>query len=80
MTQKKYSNGEVTVIWKPGLCQHSTRCWRGLVNVFDPRKKPWIDMNGDTSERIIEQVKKCPSRALTYLENSNDNEEGHTLQ
>jgi uncharacterized Fe-S cluster protein YjdI len=70
MTQKQYSNGEITVIWKPGLCQHSTNCWKGLINVFDPRKKPWINIDGDTSERIIEQVKKCPSGALTYLENA----------
>jgi len=69
MTQKTYSNGEITVIWKPGICHHSTNCWRGLLNVFDPRKKPWINMAGDNSERIIEQVKKCPSGALTYLEN-----------
>jgi uncharacterized Fe-S cluster protein YjdI len=27
-------------------------------------------MDGDTSERIIEQVKKCPSGALSYFENS----------
>ena len=73
MTQRKYSNGEATVIWKPGLCQHSTRCWKGLINVFDPRKKPWINMNGDNTERIIEQVKKCPRGALSYLEDSNAN-------
>jgi len=71
MTQKKYSNGRITVIWQPGLCQHSTNCWKGLINVFNPQKKPWINMEGDSSERIIEQVRKCPSGALTFLENSN---------
>jgi uncharacterized Fe-S cluster protein YjdI len=75
MTQKKYSNGEITVIWKPGLCQHSTNCWKGLINVFDPRKKPWINMDGANSERIIEQVKKCPSGALSYLANAATNPE-----
>jgi uncharacterized Fe-S cluster protein YjdI len=75
MTQKKYSNGEITVTWKPELCQHSTHCWKGLINVFDPRKKPWINMDGATSERIMEQVKKCPSGALTYLENADTNPE-----
>lgn len=75
MTQKEYSNGEITVIWKPGLCQHSTNCWKGLINVFDPRKKPWINMDGAGSERIIEQVKKCPSGALSYLANAATNPE-----
>jgi uncharacterized Fe-S cluster protein YjdI len=59
MTQKKYSNGEITVIWKPGLCQHSTHCWKGLINVFNPQEKPWINIDGDTSGRIIEQVKNA---------------------
>lgn len=69
---KKYTNGQITVIWQPGLCQHSTLCWKGLINVFDPRKRPWINIEGDTAEKIIEQVKKCPSGALTYLRNQNN--------
>jgi uncharacterized Fe-S cluster protein YjdI len=32
-------------------------------------------MDGATSERIMEQVKKCPSGALTYLENADTNPE-----
>jgi len=63
----KYSNGEITVVWKPGICQHSTICWKGLIEVFDPRNRPWIKMDGATTERIIEQVKKCPSGALSYF-------------
>ena len=65
----KYSNGEITVVWKPGICQHSTICWKGLIEVFDPRKRPWINMDGATTEQIIEQVKKCPSGALSYFLN-----------
>ncbi|HVT86930.1 MAG TPA: (4Fe-4S)-binding protein [Chitinophagaceae bacterium] len=65
----KYSNGEITVIWKPDVCQHSTLCWKGLIEVFNPRERPWIKMDGATTKRIIEQVKKCPSGALSYFEN-----------
>ena len=65
----KYTNGEVTVVWKPKICQHSTICWKGLIQVFDPRERPWIKMDGATTERIIEQVKKCPSGALSYFMN-----------
>jgi uncharacterized Fe-S cluster protein YjdI len=68
MAQKtfKYSNGEITVIWKPELCIHSTKCFHGLPNVFDPRKRPWVNALGDTTNAIIEQVKLCPSGALSY--------------
>ncbi len=62
---KKYSNGEVTVIWKPSMCSHSAVCFRGLPEVFDPRVKPWVNIAGSSTEKIIEQVKRCPSGALS---------------
>jgi len=71
-----YSNREITVIWKPALCRHSTLCWKGLLPVFDPRNKPWIDMEGASSDRIIEQVKKCPSGALSFRINESAGKEG----
>ncbi len=70
-----YTNGEVTVVWKPGTCIHSTLCWKGLISVFNPQKRPWINMDGSTTERIIAQVRKCPSGALSYFMNDADKEE-----
>lgn len=64
---KKYTRGDVTVIWKPEQCIHSTICWKGLIQVFNPRARPWINMEGASTERIIEQVMKCPSGALSYI-------------
>ncbi len=70
MSQKThhYSNGDITVVWKPDTCIHSGICFKGLSSVFDPRRKPWIEMEKATTEQIIEQVKKCPSGALTIEE------------
>ncbi|GEP94022.1 (4Fe-4S)-binding protein [Chitinophaga cymbidii] len=67
--QKKvlYSNGEVTVVWKPEFCKHSARCVSQLPEVFNVNAKPWIDVNGASTERIVEQVKRCPSGALRYF-------------
>jgi uncharacterized Fe-S cluster protein YjdI len=70
----KYTNVEVTVVWKPNVCMHSTLCWRGLIDVFNPNKKPWIKMDGATTEKIIDQVKKCPSGALSYFMNKEKND------
>lgn len=67
----KYTNEEVTVVWKPNVCIHSTLCWKGLIEVFNPREKPWIKMDGAATEKIIEQVRKCPSGALSYYLNAN---------
>ena len=64
---KKYINGEVIVIWKPSICIHSAICFNGLPTVFYPRKKPWVNPEGSDSTSIIEQVKKCPSGALSFV-------------
>ena len=69
---KHYTNGEVTIVWQSGLCTHSTQCWKGsggLKEVFNPMEKPWIKPEGASTERIIEQVKKCPSGALSFFMN-----------
>lgn len=70
---KKYSNGEITIVWKPSLCTHSTNCWKGktgLIEVFNPSEKPWIKPEGAGTERIIAQIEKCPSKALSYYYNN----------
>ncbi|HRN49068.1 MAG TPA: (4Fe-4S)-binding protein, partial [Niabella sp.] len=45
-----YANEEVTVIWKPEFCQHSTRCWTQLPQVFKPSLKKWIEPDGAPAE------------------------------
>jgi len=67
---KKYTNNEVTIVWKPETCIHSGICFRGLGDVFDPRKRPWITPENSSTEKIVDQVKKCPSGALTYFMNN----------
>lgn len=72
-TSKTYSNGEVTIIWKPQVCIHSTVCWKGtagLKEVFNPAERPWIKPEAASTERIIQQIDKCPSGALTYKMNN----------
>ena len=67
--KKEYTNGEVTVVWQSGKCIHSGNCVRKNPDVFQPREKPWIKIDGSSTEKIIDTVKKCPSGALTYYEN-----------
>ena len=62
---KRYSNGEITVVWQPSLCIHSAICARGLPKVFDPRRRPWVVLDGFDSQAIATQVEQCPSGALS---------------
>jgi uncharacterized Fe-S cluster protein YjdI len=68
-SQKTYSNGEITVIWKPGVCIHSGKCVQGLGEVFNVSARPWINIGGASTDRIIKQVEQCPSGALSYVRN-----------
>jgi uncharacterized Fe-S cluster protein YjdI len=70
-----YTNGEVSIVWKKDLCTHSTRCWHELGEVFKPGDRPWIKPEGASTEKIISQVKRCPSGALTYFMNATGNAE-----
>jgi len=69
-TDRKYTNGEITVNWYPRKCIHATTCYRELIDVFNPRKRPWVNMEGATTEEIIRVEKLCPTQALTYSYNS----------
>jgi uncharacterized Fe-S cluster protein YjdI len=72
---KEYSNGEVTVVWKPRSCIHSEICIKGLPDVFQPTEKPWIKVEAASTEELINQVKQCPSGALSHYMNNAKNDE-----
>ena len=63
---KEYSNEEITVVWKPNTCIHSEKCWRGLGSVFNPKGRPWINIDGASAEALMAQIDQCPSGALSY--------------
>lgn len=72
--QKKYSSNDIKVIWKPDVCIHSTKCWKASLAIFNPQRRPWIDINGGTTDEIIKIVNNCPSGALSYEVNTNSDE------
>lgn len=66
---RKYTNGEITLYWKPSKCIHATTCFRELIEVFNPRKRPWVNMQGAPTKRIIEVTDKCPTQAIYWKYN-----------
>ena len=65
----EYTNGELTIIWQPGLCQHAGVCAKMLPKVYNPKERPWVKIENATTAELIEQIKKCPSGALGYRMN-----------
>jgi uncharacterized Fe-S cluster protein YjdI len=68
MERKEYSNAEITIVWKPKLCQHSGICVNTLPKVYNTKERPWIKPENATIQEIIDQVAKCPSGALSIKE------------
>lgn len=63
---KEYSNGELTVVWKPQKCVHAGECVKALPEVYNPKEKPWIKAENVSTQALKDQIAKCPSGALSY--------------
>ncbi|MCJ0741401.1 (4Fe-4S)-binding protein [Pedobacter montanisoli] len=66
METHEYDNGEITVIWKPQLCQHSGICVKMLPQVYNPKERPWIKAENANAQQLKNQIEHCPSGALSY--------------
>jgi uncharacterized Fe-S cluster protein YjdI len=75
--KKEYTNGEVTIVWEADKCIHSGICVKGLPNVFRPKVRPWVNIKGADTTALVNQVKRCPTGALSFYMN---NEEDKTAQ
>ena len=67
---KEYTNGELTVVWKPKKCIHAAVCVNTLPEVYDPNAKPWINPENASTDALKAQIDKCPSGALSYYMNA----------
>lgn len=63
---KTYENDEIQVFWNPSICQHAGKCAKGNINVFNPKRRPWIDLSQAPAEEIAAILGQCPSKALQY--------------
>jgi glutamate synthase domain-containing protein 2/CDGSH-type Zn-finger protein/ferredoxin len=61
-----YAGKQVTIHDNRDICAGAGFCTSGLPTVFDMKGVPWIDADGDTAQKIIDTVRKCPSGALSY--------------
>lgn len=77
---KNYSNGELTIVWKPKTCIHAAECVNALPQVYQPNEKPWIKIENASTAELKAQIMKCPSGALSYFMNEEENKESETLE
>ena len=63
---KAYETDEVTVYFDAAVCQHSGGCVRGLPDVFEVGRRPWIVPENASADEVAAQIERCPSGALQY--------------
>ena len=61
-----YPGKSITIHDNRGICAHAGLCTDGLPAVFQLEHEPWIDPNATQNEEIVAIVKRCPSGALSY--------------
>lgn len=66
----RYEGKAITVLDNRRVCAHAGFCTSGLPAVWRGDREPWIDPDGADAEAIKHTIRKCPSGALSYLEDS----------
>ncbi len=64
--KRRYVNKKIVVLWDSEKCIHSGICSGGLPEVFDPARRPWVDLEKADADDIREVIDRCPSGALSY--------------
>ena len=65
----EFRGDKVTITYDDDVCTHAGKCVGGLPQVFDPKRKPWINPDDASPEEIEAQVAQCPSGALSSSRN-----------
>lgn len=63
---RHYSDERIDITYDSKRCIHAAECLRGLPEVFDTARRPWILPSGASADAIAEVVERCPSGALHY--------------
>ncbi|MGE5942735.1 MAG: (4Fe-4S)-binding protein [Flavobacteriales bacterium] len=66
----EFRNGDITVTFEPSTCIQSGICAKELSDVFSFSIIPWINLDDTEPEKIINQIKRCPSGALKFRMNT----------
>jgi uncharacterized Fe-S cluster protein YjdI len=56
---RAYTAPGVTVFYDRGRCLHFAECVRGLPQVFDVAKRPWIQPQNASADEVAEVVRRC---------------------
>lgn len=59
-----YEGKAATVTYDLARCIHAGECVRGLPEVFDPDKRPWVQPDNAPADQLAAVIERCPTGAL----------------
>ena len=62
----RYRGESILVKFHVDRCTHVAECLMGLPDVFDTRKRPWINPDQASADEVAEVVLRCPTGALHF--------------
>ncbi len=66
---QEYEGRDVTVCYDVKRCIHAAECVRGLPQVFDPDRKPWVEPDAAAADQLAAVIMRCPTGALQFERN-----------
>lgn len=63
---QRYEGPGIAVSYEAARCLHAAECVRGLPEVFNVDRRPWVAPAAASPDRVAEVVERCPSGALQY--------------
>jgi uncharacterized Fe-S cluster protein YjdI/CDGSH-type Zn-finger protein len=64
--RKVYRGTGIEVTFDLGRCIHVGECLLTLPEVFDLKRRPWIDADGASPNDVADTILRCPSGALQF--------------
>ncbi|MAS33134.1 MAG: hypothetical protein CL610_03945 [Anaerolineaceae bacterium] len=65
-SDRRYTGEAVDILYNVKRCIHAEFCVHRAAEVFDTQKRPWINANGASADKIATVIELCPSGALHY--------------
>lgn len=56
----------IRVTWSRMRCTHVAACVMNLPKVFEPGRRPWVDLDQGSPDAIARTVQRCPTGALHF--------------
>lgn len=71
----RYPGVDLTIEYDLKRCIHAAECVNGLPQVFNPKRKPWIDADQGSADEVAGVIQRCPSGALAFSRHDGGAEE-----